>query len=701
MRLVRFAVVAAALVAPVLCFGQVARRDLDGKGKPVPPQQSRIEAAINSMRARAVYTNPGEIGETGEWIPTPTESVLFASNGTDFGASLDVALLAADTAANATAVSNVIIADPRVNSVTSILTTAVTPTAAEMSAFDVVMVWTNSTPLSNVTLGDNLATYIDSGGGCVLTMFAIRASIATRTIGGRFLTDNYYCIAQSVGASTTGAATLNIALQSSELVDGVNLFNAGTSGFRTPALPLPNAVVAANWSTSETLIAHRDDLNGGRVDLNFFCLPGTGWDPASDGRMVMVNALSMASKQNLWHTLASQTPFNPTGGYRNSNMPGISAFSDQQWADDFTLAQGGIVTDLRLWAVYTNGSGTSEPPPALQDMTVRFFADNAGQPGTLVGTSTGQVLTFRDTGVDNTSAPSVPRRVYEYRVSLFAPFVADPGVKYWISPLGNTAGKTWSWVSATNSGTSAFRVGDAGAWATSANPGRMAMVVGSDEFHFGNEVTAFTFSNAVRGNLITVNDSQVLDRIVMRLRPPVGGATLYFYVLEANTTAGPFTPIFTRSAPFIASVVGWYSSGRLNAILNPNKVYLVGVGWNTESVEFYRDSGLSAVWPLGSRLGSGGLNAAANPLVGPQAILTNGVGIEYDMRLSFSVAQTCYANCDGSSGNPLLTANDFQCFINAFAAGQPYANCDGSVGNPQLTANDFQCFIDAFAAGCP
>ncbi len=60
----------------------------------------------------------------------------------------------------------------------------------------------------------------------------------------------------------------------------------------------------------------------------------------------------------------------------------------------------------------------------------------------------------------------------------------------------------------------------------------------------------------------------------------------------------------------------------------------------------------------------------------------------------------CYANCDSSAGTPLLTANDFQCFINQFAAGTSYANCDASTGTPALTANDFQCFINRFAAGC-
>ncbi len=62
---------------------------------------------------------------------------------------------------------------------------------------------------------------------------------------------------------------------------------------------------------------------------------------------------------------------------------------------------------------------------------------------------------------------------------------------------------------------------------------------------------------------------------------------------------------------------------------------------------------------------------------------------------------TCYANCDGSTTAPQLTANDFQCFLNRFAAGESYANCDNSTSTPSLTANDFQCFLNKYAAGCP
>jgi DNA-binding beta-propeller fold protein YncE len=63
--------------------------------------------------------------------------------------------------------------------------------------------------------------------------------------------------------------------------------------------------------------------------------------------------------------------------------------------------------------------------------------------------------------------------------------------------------------------------------------------------------------------------------------------------------------------------------------------------------------------------------------------------------------RACYANCDISTVQPVLNANDFQCFLNAFATGSNYANCDASTVPPVLNANDFQCFLNAFATGCP
>lgn len=58
----------------------------------------------------------------------------------------------------------------------------------------------------------------------------------------------------------------------------------------------------------------------------------------------------------------------------------------------------------------------------------------------------------------------------------------------------------------------------------------------------------------------------------------------------------------------------------------------------------------------------------------------------------------CYADQDGDGH---LTPNDFQAFLNNFAAAAPASNCDGSTASPALNANDFQCFMNAYAAGCP
>jgi hypothetical protein len=70
----------------------------------------------------------------------------------------------------------------------------------------------------------------------------------------------------------------------------------------------------------------------------------------------------------------------------------------------------------------------------------------------------------------------------------------------------------------------------------------------------------------------------------------------------------------------------------------------------------------------------------------------------------------CYANCDGSTIEPILNVDDFTCFINEYAAAQnlpheqqvsAYANCDGSTIAPALNVDDFTCFINQYAQGCP
>jgi hypothetical protein len=61
----------------------------------------------------------------------------------------------------------------------------------------------------------------------------------------------------------------------------------------------------------------------------------------------------------------------------------------------------------------------------------------------------------------------------------------------------------------------------------------------------------------------------------------------------------------------------------------------------------------------------------------------------------------CAANCDCSTGSPVLNVLDFNCFLHRFSVGDPWANCDRSTGAPVLNVLDFNCFVQRFTAGCP
>jgi glucose/arabinose dehydrogenase len=67
----------------------------------------------------------------------------------------------------------------------------------------------------------------------------------------------------------------------------------------------------------------------------------------------------------------------------------------------------------------------------------------------------------------------------------------------------------------------------------------------------------------------------------------------------------------------------------------------------------------------------------------------------------YKIVPACSANCDGSTSPPTLNVLDFNCFLNAFTAGDPYANCDASTAPPALNVLDFNCFLNRFTEGCP
>ncbi len=109
--------------------------------------------------------------------------------------------------------------------------------------------------------------------------------------------------------------------------------------------------------------------------------------------------------------------------------------------------------------------------------------------------------------------------------------------------------------------------------------------------------------------------------------------------------------------------------------------------------------------PLGAGVGIADYLAVADDGRGPSlfvggALSSAGGGTVYSIAQWVGCAggRQCYADCDN---NRILNANDFQCFLNKYAAKDPYSNCDVSTQTPAINAADFQCYLNKFAAGCP
>jgi hypothetical protein len=177
-----------------------------------------------------------------------------------------------------------------------------------------------------------------------------------------------------------------------------------------------------------------------------------------------------------------------------------------------------------------------------------------------------------------------------------------------------------------------------------------------------------------------------------------GASTSSFYLLDLDATVPGVDVLYTASSAagegvhkYVLTTGGWVSRGFVGLLgidhvlaeAQPDGSAVVYAS-NVNGVVRFVDSA-----PLSSTLSG---TASTYLITAPSGFTFGG--------MEFAPGTSCYANCDGSSANPVLNANDFQCFLNKFAQQDAYANCDGSSVAPILNANDFQCFLNKFAAGC-
>jgi streptogramin lyase len=170
-----------------------------------------------------------------------------------------------------------------------------TPTLAQLKQYASVLVFTDRAAADRVTLGNNLADYVDAGGGVVMASFAFNTFDGN--IAGRFNTDDYWALEPAF--QTSGAATLGTVYEAnSPIMAGVSSFDGGTRSFRHPGAVNANAVRVADWSDGLPLVVRRTINGTKRVDLNFYppssdSLDGL-WVSSTDGAKLMANSLLFA-----------------------------------------------------------------------------------------------------------------------------------------------------------------------------------------------------------------------------------------------------------------------------------------------------------------------------------------------------------------------------------------------------------------------
>lgn len=166
-----------------------------------------------------------------------------------------------------------------------------TPTLATLLAYDGVLLFSDDAFGDKTSLGNNLADYVDAGGGVVSMVFS---TVGSSHPEGRW-NPGYFCMLP--GGLNVSASTLDLASitdQNHPILIGVGSFDGGSSSYRSNQNSVvAGATVVARWTGGNVLVA-AGPLPG-RVDLNFFPVSNTMradlWQTSTDGVKLMVNSL--------------------------------------------------------------------------------------------------------------------------------------------------------------------------------------------------------------------------------------------------------------------------------------------------------------------------------------------------------------------------------------------------------------------------
>lgn len=172
-----------------------------------------------------------------------------------------------------------------------------TPEASLLANYDALLVFSNVPFQDRALLGDRLADYYDQGGGVVVSMFG--NADTNMGLSGRWVAQNYGSFLPIGFLGFDGPHTLGTVHQPGHfLMQGVETFDGGPGSWRPLATNLlPGSTRIASWSDGSILAAIPNSPR--IVDLGWH--PGSygacgsgGWDPTTDGWVMLRNALMYA-----------------------------------------------------------------------------------------------------------------------------------------------------------------------------------------------------------------------------------------------------------------------------------------------------------------------------------------------------------------------------------------------------------------------
>ncbi len=235
-----------------------------------------------------------------------------------------------------------------------------TPSLSELSAYDAVLMYNYYGYNNSTEMGNLIHDYANAGGGVV----AMVQEVGYSGMYGRWNTSDY--ILAVYNGLTIGyhpvLGTLYDPLH--PVLAGVTSFDGGENAY----LPYisnvrPGAALIAEWNTGNPLILVKDYPHTRRVDLGFYPVSSDasslGWDPATDGDLLMANALVWAANIDPgWIRISTNRATLPPG----ENVP-IEVVCDASGLDDYgtygmqLFVKGTFVNTVEPLAILLNRLG--------------------------------------------------------------------------------------------------------------------------------------------------------------------------------------------------------------------------------------------------------------------------------------------------------------------------------------------------------